>query len=74
MNITDVKIDGFGVWSDLTLAQLSPQCTVFYGPNEAGKTTLLEFIRAVFYGFFAGPAQPATCRHSIHQPRADHSR
>ena len=24
---------------------------VFYGPNEAGKTTLLEFIRSMLYGF-----------------------
>lgn len=51
MKLTDVQVDGFGVWSGLTLANLSPHCTVFYGPNEAGKTTLLQFLRAVLYGF-----------------------
>jgi uncharacterized protein YhaN len=51
VKITDVQIDGFGVWSDLKLDQFSDGMTVFYGPNEAGKTTLLEFIRSVLYGF-----------------------
>ena len=43
MKITDIKIDGFGVWHDLTLRGLSPELTVFYGPNEAGKSTLMQF-------------------------------
>ncbi len=51
MKLIDVHIDGFGVWSGLELRSLSPQWTVYYGPNEAGKTTLLQFIRAVLYGF-----------------------
>ena len=51
MKITDLQIDGFGVWSDLKLEQFSDGLTVFCGPNEAGKTTLMQFIRAVLYGF-----------------------
>lgn len=51
MKITDVQIDGFGVWSDLQLDQLADGCTVLFGQNEAGKTTLMEFIRSVLYGF-----------------------
>jgi uncharacterized protein YhaN len=50
MKITDLKIDGFGVWSDLTLRGMSPELTVFYGPNEAGKSTLMQFMRSVLYG------------------------
>jgi uncharacterized protein YhaN len=50
MKITDIRIDGFGVWHDLTVRSLSPELTVFYGPNEAGKSTLMQFIRAVLYG------------------------
>ncbi len=50
MKITDIKIDGFGVWRDLTLRGLSPELTVFYGPNEAGKSTLMQFMRSVLYG------------------------
>ncbi len=64
MKFIDAHVDGFGVWSDLTLADLSPQCTVFYGPNEAGKTTLLEFLRAVLYGF--SPARAARYLPPVH--------
>jgi uncharacterized protein YhaN len=50
MKIIDIKIDGFGVWRDLAIRGLSPELTVFYGPNEAGKSTLMQFIRSVLYG------------------------
>ena len=50
MKITDLEIDGFGVWSGLKIEELSDRITVFYGPNEAGKTTLTQFIRSMFYG------------------------
>lgn len=51
MRITALEVDGFGVWSDLKLDNLSDGLNVFYGQNEAGKTTLLEFIRSMLYGF-----------------------
>ncbi len=51
MKITALKVNGFGVWSGLTLDDLSDELNVFCGPNEAGKTTLLQFVRAVLYGF-----------------------
>ena len=51
MNLSDIEIEGFGIWNGLELNDLSGEVTVFYGPNETGKTTLLEFVRAVFYGF-----------------------
>ncbi len=50
MKITDLEIDGFGAWSRLRLDDLSEGLTVLFGPNEAGKTTLLQFIRSVFFG------------------------
>jgi uncharacterized protein YhaN len=50
MKITDIKIDGFGVWHDLVLRGISPEVTVFFGPNEAGKSTLMQFLRSVLYG------------------------
>jgi uncharacterized protein YhaN len=50
MKITDIKIDGFGVWRELSLRGMSPEVTVFYGPNEAGKSTLMQFLRSVLYG------------------------
>ena len=51
MKIRDISIDGFGVWSGLRLAGLEDGINVFYGPNEAGKTTLMQFLRAILYGF-----------------------
>jgi uncharacterized protein YhaN len=51
MKFVHIELDGFGVWNDLALRNLSPDCTVFYGLNEAGKTTLLEFVRGVLYGY-----------------------
>ena len=53
MRITDAHIDGFGVWHDLSIRKLSPEVTAFYGPNEAGKTTLMQFLRSVLYGMSA---------------------
>ncbi|NQT39629.1 MAG: AAA family ATPase, partial [Planctomycetes bacterium] len=51
MKITGLRIDGFGVWSGLELNQFSEGINVFFGPNEAGKTTLMQFIRSVLYDF-----------------------
>ena len=51
MKITDARIDGFGVWNAMSVDGLSETITLFYGPNEAGKTTLMQFVRAVLYGF-----------------------
>lgn len=51
MKIKDVQIDGFGVWSGLSVHSMPDTMTVFYGPNEAGKTTLMQFFRTMFYGF-----------------------
>ena len=46
-----MNLGGFGVWKDLSVVQLPDQMTVFYGRNEAGKTTLMQFMRTVLYGF-----------------------
>ncbi|TWU44041.1 Chromosome partition protein Smc [Novipirellula aureliae] len=51
MRIKDIQIDGFGVWTGLSVDSLSDGMTLFYGPNEAGKTTLMQFLRAQLYGF-----------------------
>jgi uncharacterized protein YhaN len=51
MKITELEIDGFGVWSGLRIEKLSDSLNVLYGPNEAGKSTLLQFIRSMLYGF-----------------------
>ena len=54
MRIRDLHIDGFGHFSDRDFGPFDRPVTVFHGPNEAGKTTLLEFIRAILFGFLDG--------------------
>ncbi|MCP4081783.1 MAG: AAA family ATPase, partial [Planctomycetaceae bacterium] len=51
MRINDLQVDGFGVWKGLTVDNLNPGMTLFYGRNEAGKTTLMQFVRSAMFGF-----------------------
>ena len=44
-------LDGFGHFHQRNIGPVSGPVTVFYGPNEAGKSTLLAFIRAILFGF-----------------------
>ncbi len=67
MRIKDLHVDGFGVWSGLELAELSPGLNVFYGPNESGKTTLMQFVRSIFFGF--SEARRATYLPPVHPGR-----
>ena len=50
MKVTGLVVDGFGVWSQLELPELSGEVTAFYGPNEAGKTTLWRAINGALFG------------------------
>src|SRR5690606_2077219 len=50
MHITNLHIDRFGIWRDLTLPLGGPGFNLLYGPNEAGKSTLMRFVKAVLYG------------------------
>ena len=54
MKIREIYIDGFGHFHDLKFVDLSDSVTIFRGNNETGKTTLLEFLRRVLYGFPSG--------------------
>ncbi len=54
MRITGWNIDGFGLFNDAQVSQLPEGLTVVYGPNEAGKSTTLAFIRGVLFGFPTG--------------------
>ncbi|MEE6704012.1 AAA family ATPase [Limosilactobacillus reuteri] len=53
MKIKKVHIDGFGKWHDQDFDfTANPQ--IIYGPNEAGKTTLMAFLVSVLFGFADG--------------------
>lgn len=51
MKLTGLEIERYGRWEHFSQPVNPTGLTVVYGPNEAGKTTLLRFIRGVLYGF-----------------------
>ena len=46
-----INIEHFGAWENSVLDEFELSTTVIYGPNEAGKSTLMEFIRGIFFGW-----------------------
>lgn len=51
MQLREIHIDGFGIFANKRITGLAPGINIIYGKNEFGKTTLLEFIRRVLFGF-----------------------
>ena len=51
MRIRDLHIEGFGRFADWRCGPFERPVTLFRGDNEAGKSTLLEFIRRLLFGF-----------------------
>lgn len=49
MKIKDLKINGFGKLKDKEI-NFQDGINIIYGENEAGKSTLLKYITAMFYG------------------------
>ncbi len=51
MRLRELRVWGFGTFADTRVRGLAPGLNVLHGPNEFGKTTLLEFVRRVLFGF-----------------------
>lgn len=51
MIIHDIHIDGFGVFNGYSLTGLGHGVNIIRGNNEAGKSTLLKFIRYTLFGY-----------------------
>ena len=51
MHIERLEIETFGGLVQVTIADLGRGVQVLHGTNEVGKTSLLEFVRAIFFGF-----------------------
>ncbi len=51
MRIRELHIDGFGHYRDASIGPFEGRVVILYGSNEAGKSTLLEFMRTVLFGF-----------------------
>ena len=54
MRLRGFWVDGFGVLHDQKVEDVSSGLSVFFGENEAGKSTLLAFLRAMLFGFATG--------------------
>ncbi|MBC7964972.1 MAG: AAA family ATPase, partial [Fuerstia sp.] len=68
MKLTEIDIDRFRIRRNLLL-RLDPKgLNVIYGPNEAGKTTLMRFIRSTLYGYEPLATEPAFHRPDAEQP------
>lgn len=53
MKISRLHVRGFGKIEDFDIT-LSNGLNVIYGPNESGKSTLMTFMKAIFYGLKGG--------------------
>jgi uncharacterized protein YhaN len=62
VKLLELYVDGYGLLHDFYLGgdELAASPCIIFGLNEAGKTTLLSFIRAVLFGFKSegGPVEP----------------
>jgi len=54
VKIRRLHIDGFGPFAGREFGGLSPGLNLLFGPNEAGKSAVRAFIRAVLFGFVTG--------------------
>ncbi len=52
MKLTKIKIIHFGKLSNLTFSLPSKENDVFFGENEAGKSTTVAFIKQILFGFY----------------------
>jgi len=50
MHIKKFYISGFGHFHDIKSPEFSPNLNVIFGANEAGKSTIMNFIHSIFYG------------------------
>lgn len=51
MHISAFQISGFGIFSNVEQTGIEPGLGIFFGLNEAGKSTCLEFFRAMLTGY-----------------------
>lgn len=51
MIIRDFTLNGFGIFAEQHVGDVSQGVSVFLGDNEAGKSTCLKFFRHVLFGF-----------------------
>ena len=50
MRIAEFHVEGFGRLANVSMTDVPPGLSIVLGENEAGKTTLLEFLRSILFG------------------------
>lgn len=51
MRIQEIHIDGYGIYHEFEFKDIPDGFSVILGENEAGKSTLLSFLRSILFGF-----------------------
>ncbi len=64
LRLVKAEIDGYGTLHDRQF-HLDAPFVLLYGPNEAGKSTMLSFLRAMLYGF-GKRGQPLERQEPVH--------
>ncbi len=58
MKISKIDIKDFGKFSGSKIIEgIDTRIALFYGENEAGKTTIFNLIKAMFYGFYPAKSE-----------------
>ena len=50
MRIAEFHVEGFGRLTNVSMTDIPPGLSIVLGENEAGKTTLLAFLRSILFG------------------------
>jgi DNA repair exonuclease SbcCD ATPase subunit len=51
MKVLSWRVDGFGVFTGTQVNDVGPGLTIVHGRNESGKTTLVDFLCGVLFGY-----------------------
>lgn len=54
MKIIQMNLDDFGIYHDISWNPPDKGLIVMHGHNESGKTTLMKYVRAMFFGYPRG--------------------
>lgn len=65
MKILSWRVDGYGVFAGSQVTEIGPALTIVHGRNESGKTTLVDFLCGVLFGY-----PDRRRRANLHEPLA----
>lgn len=57
MNIIQMNLDDFGIYHNVSWNPPERGLIVMHGQNESGKTTLMKYVRSMFFGYLRGDWQ-----------------